>query len=263
MGGRILARSVFVRAVGLAYAVVGYVATHVIFLILILFLMNLIACPRIDAAPSTGVAAAVAIDLALIALFGVQHTAMARAGVKRFACRLLPEGLERATYVHVSNLALAVLVFAWQPIPFGLWTVEGTVFRVAFWCVFVVGWGFALAGSLLIDPFQLLGLRQAWSWFEGDAYVVKPFQRHWLYEYLRHPIQFGLILAFWATPAMSVGHLLFAAAMTVYIVVGTHFEEQDLIATFGDDYAAYRARVPGFIPRLRRRESNRPEGGGS
>jgi protein-S-isoprenylcysteine O-methyltransferase Ste14 len=123
---------------------------------------------------------------------------------------------------------------------------------VAIWTVFVVGWGLSFAGSMLIDHLQLLGMPQAWAWSNGRVHRIKPFQNHWLYDLVRHPIQLGLIMAFWATPHMTVGHMLFSAGLTLYIVIGTRFEEKDLIGTFGEDYAAYRARVPGLIPRFRR-----------
>jgi protein-S-isoprenylcysteine O-methyltransferase Ste14 len=146
---------------------------------------------------------------------------MARAAVKRASARLLPEPLERATYVHFANVALLLLVLAWQPVPIPVWSVEAPIARGAILLVFVLGWALAAWGSLLIDHLQLLGMRQAWSWFRGAPYAIKPFQRHWLYERVRHPIQLGLILAFFATPDMTVGHLIFAAGLTVYILVGT------------------------------------------
>jgi protein-S-isoprenylcysteine O-methyltransferase Ste14 len=240
------------RVAGLAYATAGFVATHLIFGVLILFLLNWVAWPGIDGTPATGVATAIAIDLALMALFGLQHTGMARAAVKRISAALLPEPLERATYVHFANAALLLLVLAWQPVTAPIWSVEAPLARAAIWLVFIVGWALAAWGSLLIDHLQLLGMRQAWSWFKNEPYAIKPFQRRWLYERMRHPIQLGLILAFWATPEMTVGHLIFAAGLTLYILLGTYFEEKDLIATFAD-YAAYRRRVPAFIPKVRGR----------
>lgn len=240
------------RIGGLACASVGFVVTHVVFGAFVLFLLDWVDYPSVDGVPDAGVAGAVVIDLALIALFGLQHSGMARGAVKRVSASLLPEPLERATYVHSANLALVLLILAWQPIPATVWTVEATLPRIAIWLVFVLGWSLAAVGSMLIDHLQLLGMRQAWSWFKGESYELKPFQRHWLYDRLRHPIQSGLILALFATPHMTVGHLLLAAGLTLYILIGTHFEEKDLVANFGDDYRNYRSRVPGLIPRLRR-----------
>lgn len=239
------------RTIGLTYATIGFIFTHVVFAMLILFLLDWVPYPSIDGTPATGIAAAIVIDLALIALFGLQHTGMARAAIKRFSHSLLPEALERATYVHFANVALALLVLAWQPIPITIWAVDNTAARIAIWCVFVFGWALSFAGSMLIDHLQLLGMPQAWNWFNGRTYRIKPFQDHWAYQHVRHPIQLGLILAFWATPHMTVGHLVFSAGLTLYIVIGTRFEERDLVVAFGDDYAAYRARVPGLIPRFR------------
>jgi protein-S-isoprenylcysteine O-methyltransferase Ste14 len=263
MSGRTPSHHAFARTIGLAYATVGFVATHVIFCVLILFLLNWIAYPSIDGERAAGTGAAVAIDLVLIVLFGLQHSGMARSAVKQVSHGLLPEALERATYVHFSNLVLALLVFAWQPIPVTLWAVEDTAFRAAILSVFFLGWALTVIGSMLIDYLQLFGLRQAWSWFNGETYEIKPLQRQWLYDRIRHPIQFGLILAFWATPDMTVGHLLFAGGLTLYIIAGTHFEETDLIATFGDEYADYRLTVPGLIPRLRRTAKKKPDSGGA
>ena len=238
------------RTIGLAYATAGFILTHLIFAAVILFLLDWVEYPAIDGAPATAPAAAIAIDLGLIAIFGLQHSGMARTAIKRVSIRFLPEPLERATYVHFANAALALLVLAWQPVPIPIWTVEASWARAAIWFVFAAGWSLSFAGSLLIDHLQLLGMRQAWAWFKGEDYAIKPFQRHWLYERVRHPIQVGLILAFWATPQMTLGHLIFAAGLTLYIVVGTRLEERDLVATFGDDYRVYRSRVPGLIPRL-------------
>lgn len=239
------------RTVGLTYASAGFVTTHVVFALLILFLMNWLPYPAIDGMPAVGTIPAIIIDLGLIALFGLQHTGMARAAVKRISASLLPPALERATYVHFANAALILLVLLWQPLPATVWAVTNPLAAAAIRAVFVLGWALSFAGSLLIDHLQLLGMRQAWSWFNGEVYATRPFQRHWLYEHLRHPILLGLILAFWATPHMTAGHLLFAAGLTAYMIIGSHFEEKDLVATFAG-YADYRARVPSLVPRLRR-----------
>lgn len=252
------APSLAARTTGLAYATVGFTITHLVFGAVILFLLDWVPYPSVDRAPAAGVAIAVPIDLLLVALFGLQHSGMARNAVKRLSARLLPESLERATYVHVANLSLALLVFAWRPIPITLWSVDAVWARYALMGIFVLGWGLAFAGSVMIDHLQLLGMSQAWNWFRGRPYEIKPFQRHWLYERVRHPIQLGLILAFWAAPHMTAGHLIFAAALTFYILIGTSLEERDLVASFGEDYAAYRKRVPGLTPRLWPRRSQPP-----
>lgn len=241
------------RGIGLAYAAVGFALTHLIFALVIVFLLDWLPWPRVDGASSLGVPAAIAVDAVLIALFGLQHTGMARTAIKQISQRYLPAELERATYVHFANAALALLVLAWQPVPGTLWSVDILPLRVLIYAVFAAGWALSAFGSYQIDHLYLLGIRQAWSWFRGAPYVPKPFQRHWLYEHVRHPILVGLILAFFATPEMTVGHLVFAAGLTAYMLIGTHFEEKDLAATFGADYRAYRDRVPALIPRLRRR----------
>jgi protein-S-isoprenylcysteine O-methyltransferase Ste14 len=227
------------------------VVTHLVFAAFILFLLGWLPWPNVDGVASFGQAAAIAVDLVLILLFGLQHSGMARAAIKRAAVRWLPADLERATYVHCANLALALLVFLWQPIPGMLWDVRVWWGQLPFLALFALGWALASWGSLLIDHLQLLGLKQALSWSRGVPYAMKPFQRHWLYHVVRHPIQLGLILAFWATPHMSVGHLILAVGLTLYILVATQLEERDLVAEFGEEYRVYRTRVPALVPWLR------------
>lgn len=236
------------RLAGFLYAGLGFTLTHLIFVVLILFLLDWIPYPSIDGTPHLGLAGALIADIALIAVFGLQHTGMARSAIKRLVTRLVPELLERATYVHFANVALAALILLWQPIPATIWKVDNGLLAGAIFVLFVFGWAFSFFGSILIDHLQLLGMRQAWSWLNGRDYTLKPFQNHWLYDHVRHPIQLALIVAFWATPHMTVGHLVFSAGLTLYILVGTHFEEKDLVATFGEAYAGYRKRVPALFP---------------
>ncbi len=239
------------KALGLSYAVVGFTLTHLIFAGVILFLLDLIPYPSVDRAGGAALPLAIAADIGLIAVFGLQHSGMARAAIKRWVTRFLPEALERATYVHVANLALALLILGWQAAPMTLWSVEALWAKAPIWALFAIGWAISFAGSMMIDHLRLLGLTQAWAWFRGRALTEKPFQRHWLYERVRHPIQVGLILAFWAAPHMTLGHALFAGGLTLYILIGTRMEERDLVAQF-PDYGDYMKRVGAFLPRLRR-----------
>ena len=237
------------RLLGLIYTVIGFAVTHALFCVFIVFLLNIYTYPAVSGPAQSSAVAATAINLILIAQFGLQHSGMARNGVKRIVARFLPEPLERATYVHVANMCLALLLFGWQPVGGLVWHVENDLWRTAIWMLFTLGWALSFAGSLLIDHLQLLGMRQAWAWYKGETYTLRPFQQHWLYDMVRHPIQLGLILAFWATPDMTLGHLLLAGGLSVYILIGTVFEERDLVATFGASYKTYKTRVPGFIPR--------------
>lgn len=239
------------RRLGLGYAATGFALTHLLFAAFILFLLGWLPHPNVDGRASLGTGSAIAADLALIVLFGLQHSGMARAGIKRLAVRFVAPDLERATYVHFANLALALLIFLWQPVPATVWDVTAWWGKAPILALFGLGWALASWGSLLIDHLQLLGMRQAWSWSQGRAYALKPFQRHRLYQAVRHPIQLGLLVAFWATPHMTAGHLVLAAGLTLYILLATRLEERDLVAEFGEEYQAYRLSVPALVPWLR------------
>lgn len=201
------------------------------------------------AAVPTGVA--VLADLGLVALFGLQHSVMARPAFKRRWTRIVPEPVERSTYVLMASLALALLFVLWRPIPAEIWQVEGVVGRGLLWAIYATGWGVVLASTHLIDGRALSGLRQVTTYFRGDAYEPPEFQTPGLYRIVRHPLQAGFLLVFWATPRMTAGHLLLAAAATAYIVVGLRLEERDLVAAFGDRYRRYRRRTPMLLPGLR------------
>jgi protein-S-isoprenylcysteine O-methyltransferase Ste14 len=171
---------------------------------------------------------------------------MARPGFKRRWTRLVPTAVERATYLLAASLALALLFWLWRPLPQPAWTVTGPA-AAALRALAGLGCLLALAGALAIDPFELFGLRQAWR--VGGEPPAPEFRTPWLYRLVRHPLYLGLLLAVWATPTMSAGRLLLAAALTAYVLVGAGLEERDLVATFGESYAAYRRRVPMLIPR--------------
>jgi protein-S-isoprenylcysteine O-methyltransferase Ste14 len=241
-------------ALGVAYALVAFALALALFLYAIPFLANLkiakqaVVTPSIDIGETGPVATAALVDSLLIALFGLQHSLMARPGFKRWLMRLVPGGLERATYVHASNLALWPVLLFWQPLPYVM--VDLTSQRALISAIYWLGWLIVLLASLNIDLLELWGVRQAMSWARGETYVPPPFKENWLYRRVRHPIYLGLLIAFWATPQLSVGHALFAAGMTAYILIGTWFEERDLVRTYGDSYRAYRRAVPAYWPRL-------------
>ena len=184
-------------------------------------------------------------DVCLIALFGLQHSLMARDGFKQWLTRNVPEGLERATYVHASNLALWPVLLLWQPIPFVL--VDLSPVRPLMTAVYWVGWLIVLLSSLNIDLLELWGVRQARSWSRGEVYVPPPFKESWLYRRVRHPIYLGLLLVFWATPQLTAGHVLFAGCMSAYIFIGTWFEERDLVRKHGQSYRDYQRKVPRLL----------------
>lgn len=191
---------------------------------------------------------ALAVDLALIALFGVQHSAMARAPFKAWLARWLPAAAERSAYVLASSVALAAVFLSWQSIPIAIWNHNDGWKHVVLMALFWTGWAMVLASSFLIDHFDLFGLRQVTLYLRGVPYTPVPFRESWVYRRVRHPLMASFLVAFWATPRMTVGHLVFALGMTVYILVGVRFEEADLARAFGEKYADYRRRVPMLLP---------------
>jgi methanethiol S-methyltransferase len=244
------------RALGLAYALAGFAVALALFIYAVPFLANLqifkraIVSPSIDVGPTGPIGWAILADLGLIALFGLQHTLMARDRFKRWLERLVPAGLERATYVHASNLTLWPVLLFWQPIPSVL--VDLTFVRAPMMGLYWVGWLIVLLSSLNIDLLDLWGLRQARSWSRGEVYVRPPFKETWLYRQVRHPIYLGLLIVFWATPQLTVGRALFAICMSAYILIGAWFEERDLVRKHGQSYRDYQREVPAYLPGLRR-----------
>jgi methanethiol S-methyltransferase len=213
--------------------------------------------PRsIDRGPHDGAVAAAGTDLALLALFAVQHTIMARPWFKRRWTRIVPEPAERSTFVLAANLVLVLLFWRWRPVAGTVWSVRGPGAGVL-WAGYAAGWALVLASTFGISHGDLFGLRQAWLHVRRVRYSPPPFTERGLYRRIRHPLMAGFVVVFWSVPVMTAGHLLFAAAATGYIAAGLAFEEHDLIQDMGQAYIAYRARVPALIPSL----SLRPRSG--
>lgn len=203
----------------------------------------------IDFGRDTGpIALAVAIDLGLILLFGLQHSVMARMGFKAWLKRSLPGSAERSIYVLLASLVLIVLFWQWRPIPTVVWSADSLAGHAVGWAIFSLGFGIVLLSTFLIDHFDLFGLKQVWRQFVGRQAAAPHFSTPLLYRVVRHPLYLGFILAFWGGPAMTVGHLLFAATMTAYIVFAIGLEEKDLVHHLGDRYASYRQQVPMLVP---------------
>lgn len=237
-----------VRAITLAYGAISYFVFLVSFVYAIGFLGNFVVPKGIDTGSSDSTAAAVIVDLILMALFAIQHSIMARPGFKRCWTRLVPWPVERSTYVLFASLILLLLYWQWRPIPGVVWNVSAPFWSVLFWISYGAGWAIVFVSTFMIGHFELLGLTQVHRTFRGEELPSSQFREPGFYKLVRHPIMLGFIIAFWATPHMSLGHALFAAVTTAYIVVAIQFEESDLMTSLGDAYGEYRARIPALIP---------------
>lgn len=246
------------RLLILLYAIGSYAVFTASFLYALGFVGNYVVPKSIDVGEVTDPAAAVAIDLLLLGLFALQHSTMARPSFKRWWTRHLPAACQRSTYVLVSSLLLLLLFWQWRPIPAPIWQTSGIV-AWSLTAIHWLGWLIAFASTHMIDHFDLFGLRQAVFAMRGTEMPGQSFRTPLLYKIVRHPLMLGFLLAFWATPEMSAGHLLFALANTAYILLGLHLEERDLIAEFGAAYQRYRRRVPMLVPFLLTRRARRPE----
>lgn len=236
---------------GMAYALFAYSVGMAAVAGIAAFCFNIPVPRAVDVGPAGPIMAAVLVNLGLIALFGIQHSVMARDGFKRRLTAWVPEPLERATYVLATALVILPILFFWRPIPVEIFSVSNETLRAALWSLAGVGWLIVVITTFLIDHGELFGLRQAWCWMRGKAFVPPPFQIRSFYRVVRHPMQLGVLIGVWATPDLTVGRLLFAGALTAYVVIGLWFEERSLVARFGDRYRDYQAQVPFLIPRLK------------
>jgi protein-S-isoprenylcysteine O-methyltransferase Ste14 len=243
--------------VALIYGVACYVAFFGTFLYAIGFLGNFVVPKSIDSGTPGDAATAMIVNLALLTVFALQHSVMARPAFKRAWTRIVPQPVERATYVLASSAAMWLLFAFWQPIPATVWHETGFVAAVL-QALFFLGVLTVLYATFLIDHFDLFGLRQVVLYFRGTPYTEKRFTTPSLYRWVRHPLYVGWFMTFWFTPHMTAGHLLFAAVASAYILVAVVFEERDLLALLGDDYRRWRERTPKFLPRFGRRDAEAP-----
>lgn len=247
------------RAIYMGFALVAYAIFFATFLYLISFVGDFpFAALTVDRGPEAPVAAAIVIDLVLIALFGVQHSVMARKGFKRAWTKIVPPPIERSVYVLIASLTLAILFMFWRPIEGTVWNVTGTALEMPIWILFALGWGVVLVSTFLLNHFELFGLQQAWCYLQGRTAAPPQMRQPLYYRYIRHPLYSGFFLAFWATPHMTTGHLLLAAGMSAYMLIAIRYEERDLVELFGRDYEEYRQTAGMLTPRLRRGSSGQP-----
>lgn len=232
----------------LLYGAVAYVIFLASFLYAVGFVGGFVVPKTIDSGPEGVTTTAILIDLALLSLFAVQHSVMARPVFKRWWTRIIPPAAERSTYVLASSLLLFLLFWQWRPLPGVVWNVTQPALAAILWALFGLGWLVVLVSTFLINHFDLFGLRQVYLHFTGQLYTPIPFTSPWLYRLVRHPIMVGFLIAFWATPTMTQGHLLFTAVVTAYVLVALQLEERDLLAYHGETYSAYQRQVRMLLP---------------
>lgn len=237
----------------LLYGVISYLLFFGTFLYAFGFVGNLFVPKSIDGEPTVSLPAALLINSSLLLLFALQHSIMARPAFKERWTRIIPQPVERSTYVLFSSLCLLLLVWQWQPMGGSIWSVQQPAGKALLTGLFITGWLIVLVSTFMINHFDLFGLRQVWLYFRGKPYKPLRFRLPFFYKYVRHPLYFGWLIAFWATPEMTAAHFLFALLTTGYILMAIRFEEKDLVGTFGDQYRNYKRWVPMIIPGMKRR----------
>ncbi len=236
------------RLAAFAYGLTAYAISFAVMLYAIGFIGNIWVPKTLDAEPQVPWPRALLVNLALVAVFGLQHSIMARPAFKRAWTRIIPEPVERSTYVLASSLALMLLFWLWQPMGGVVWQVEDANGKMALHALYALGWLTVVGSTHAINHWDLFGMRQVYCYLRGRRYEPIAFASPGPYRYVRHPIYLGWLITFWATPTMGIAHLVFAVATTLYILIAIRFEERDLMDYFGDTYRQYRKRVAMLLP---------------
>lgn len=239
----------------LLYGIISYLAFFGTILYAIGFVGNFVVPKTIDGTPKVPLASAILINASLLLLFALQHSIMARPAFKSWWTKFIPAELERSSYVLLASLCLVLMMWQWQPVGGIIWSVENNAAKTILLIAYLTGWAIVFISTFLINHFDLFGLRQVWLYFTGKPYTPLPFRLPGFYRLVRHPLYLGFLVAFWATPVMTIAHLLFALLTTGYILTAIQFEERDLITHFGEKYKAYKRWAPMLIPFSKRKQA--------
>ena len=238
------------RALVLLYGAISYLMFFAVTVYLIGFVGGVFLPKTILTKAAVYSDNALIINIGLLLMWGVQHTVMARGWFKNMISSIVPHHVERSTYVLVSAITLAALMYYWQPMEGIIWHVQNPIAAYMLWALFTFSWALVFAATFLTDHFDLFGLRQTWLFFVKKTYTDVTFIENLVYRWIRHPMMLGMLIAFWAAPTMTAGHFVFSIGMTLYVLIGIHFEEKGLAKALGQDYVDYQKRTAKIIPNI-------------